>query len=332
MSNSDYSNSDLDGSNNVDQEGPITNSTGKLVMLGVMSLLLCVSMLMSIFTPLPVAFATVLYGRRKAYILGVICTIVAFTLTPTLGMMYFFCFLISVMIGEIIHRDLAPMRAMIKVGLMFIFFIAALGLASMQANNTTPKDFVVAQLKASVAKIEQQKVKLKGADAQELEMALVKLSQPEKVAEKVIEVLPSYLFVSVFFMLWTNLFLVLRSRRVLIKAKSFAYSEKTLLTFKVPEFFIWIVIPSLVLAIWGEESLGNTSSIVGTTLVYCFGVFYFFQGFGILIRLLDRAGIYGFIRTLLVMFLVVSLHWALALVGLFDMWVDFSRFTEKKSQ
>lgn len=302
----------------------------KLVALGLASILLCVSMLMSVFAPLPIAFAAVIYGRKKAYGLGVLCSFIAFVLNPSLGFMYAFCFAVSILISEIALGNKPPMRTLTKFGLGLLLVISTVTIGSIKANNMSAKQYIVEQIKQSVQKIEEQKKNLKGADTEELDLALVKLSQPEKVADQIIEVFPSYMFMSVFFVMWANLFLILRSRRILIKTKTFSFSEKDMLKFKVAEGVIWLVIPSLALSIFGEEHVGKTAAIIGTTLVYCFGVFYFFQGFGILMRLLDKWGIYGFFRTLLVMFLVISLHWVIALIGLFDMWVDFSRFTQKK--
>lgn len=302
----------------------------RLLFLAGASLLLSLSMVLSVFAASPISLAAIFYSRLKAYSLGLVCCVIAFFVSQSFGMMYVFGFILSIFISEIVIRNLSPVSSLVKSGLAIAAVVFAMTFIGLKSMNTTAKAFVVEQIKLSVAKIEEQKDKM-GAQEEEINQALMRLSNPENVADQILEVMPGYLFVSIFFVFWANLFLVLRSRRLILREQEFKYSEKDLLSFKVPEYLIWVVIPTLVVAIWGDEYIAKNSSNIAMTLIYGFGVFYFFQGFGIMIGLLDRAGIYGFIRTLLVMFIVVSMHWILAIVGLFDMWIDFSKLLQKKS-
>jgi hypothetical protein len=82
-------------------------------------------------------------------------------------------------------------------------------------------------------------------------------------------------------MLWFNMFLVLKSRRLLLSGNDYPHSEKELLNFKVPFGFVLLFAAGLVLAVWGSELGSVNYEALGTTIIKCLGIFYFFQGFGV---------------------------------------------------
>ena len=83
------------------------------------------------------------------------------------------------------------------------------------------------------------------------------------------------------------------------------------------------------MTMWGEF-LGEWGPVMGISLLKILGVFYFFQGFGIYVDFLDHVRIFGFLRSILVVLIVLTANQMLALVGLFDMFVNFRKFLKKK--
>ena len=158
------------------------------------------------------------------------------------------------------------------------------------------------------------------------------LSDPEKMADKMMVSLPNYFVVSVFFTLWVNLFLLLKSARFILRERGPLHTESSLIEFKVPEKAIYVLIPALALATWGNDLTGMNVENLGMFFLWLLGVFYFFQGFGIYSKFLTKMRIFGFIRTMLIIFTVFSAYWLLAIFGVLDLFVNFDRFFVNKSK
>ena len=313
-------------------------NTFRLLLMGVSSMLLCMSFLMSIFTPLPLAMSVLVYGRTKGHImisgfwlLNVVLSFGVFG-DITLFVFYSAACLFAVLVSELIIRKIQPVRGMVKSGLAFVAIAAIFIGAVIQTQDKPVKELIVSQIEKSGQVLEQQKEMLKKreSDTAESFQLIAMLSQPELLAQEIMKEAPSYFFIGIFLMIWVNLFLCLRMVRMLAPEVA-VYTERDLINFKVPDQLIWLVIVGFVLAIWGVE-LGNSwYPAIGMTLLKCLGIFYFFQGFGIYLDFLDFIRLGGFIRTLLVMVTVLSVSQVIALVGLFDMFINFRRFFKKSN-
>ena len=313
-------------------------NTLRLLLMGVASMLLCMSFLMSIFTPLPLAMSVLVYGRAKGHamisgfwLLNVVLSFGVFK-DITLFVFYSAACLFAVVISEAIIRKIHPVRAMVKSGLAFVAITALLTGGLLQTQDKSVKELLVAQIEKSGQVLEQQKeiLKKRESDTAESFQLIAMLSQPDLLAQEILKEAPSYFFIGVFLMIWVNLFLCLRMVRILAPEVAI-FTERDLINFKVPDQFVWLVIVGFILAIWGVD-LGNTwYPAVGMTLLKCLGIFYFFQGFGIYLDFLDFIRLGGFIRTLLVMVTVLSVSQIIALVGLFDMFINFRRFFKKSN-
>jgi hypothetical protein len=305
----------------------------RLAMLGVSSLLLCVSFLMSVLTPFPIALAAVLYGRKVGYGTGVVAWIVSLLLSSfifkdgTIFLIYSLSMLATIAIGEIAIRQIKPLRGMMIAGGSFLLLLSLIFTYAVKVNGLDVQKVLLTQLENSKEIIDSQKKLLEKSSGESKEAfeALALLNQPELIVDQVIKEAPSWFFVTTFLVLWLNLFLVLKSNRITRKWGKDQYSEFELLNIKVPDQMIWPVILSLLLALFGDR-LGVWYPIVGLNLLKCLGVFYFFQGFGIYLAFLDYVRIGGFIRTILIMLTVFTAFQVMALIGLFDMFVNFRRF------
>ena len=310
-------------------------STGRLVLLGLSSVVLCMSFIMSVFAPFPIAIAIILYGRTKGLLIGLLGLVLSFAFSAfyfsdlTLFGFYFCVLIFGFAIAEIVTRGISPVKGLVTFGLSFILILFAGFGSVIKSENMTVQQFVLKQLELSKSKLDQQKKLIEQSTQENAIEILQLLDRPDLIAKELIESLPSYLFMGVFVMLWFNMFLVLKSRRLLLTANEYPYSEKNLLNFKVPFGFVILLAVALVLVVWGKEIGYQYSEVVGFTIVKCLGIFYFFQGFGIFSDLLTFMGIMGFFRSLIVMVVIFMAYYLIVAAGLFDNWFDFRKYFEK---
>lgn len=311
-------------------------SIGRLLLLGASSVILCISFIMSVFAPFPLALAIIMYGRTKGYLVGVGGLVMSFLFASmlygdlTLFGFYFCVVIFGAGIAEIVLRGISPVKGMVIFGMSFIAVMAGAFMLMMSSLNTTPKAFILQQIEKSADKIAEQKKAVEMSGDKDSIQVLQLLDRPELLAKEMIASFPSYFFMGVFLMLWFNMFLVLKSRRLLFSGQDYPYSERNLLSFQVPFGFIIVLALALVMAIWGSEFGTFPFESIGVTIIKCLGIFYFFQGFGVFSDLLNFLGVFGFFRTLIVMITIFMASYLIAAAGLFDNWFDFRKYFVKR--
>ncbi len=311
-------------------------SKGRLILLGMSSVILCISFVMSVFAPFPLALASILYGRGLGVLTGLAGLGITFAfatfLYQDLTLFWFYgCVLIfGLGIAEIVVRNINPIKGIVIFGFAFILAVAGTGTYLLKSKNLTAEQFILQQMELSKDKIEQQKKVIEQSTDKDSIEVLQLLDRPDLLAKELIASFPAYFFMGVFLMLWFNSFLALKSRRLLLSAQDYPYTEKNLLNFKVPFSVIPVLIVGFVLAIWGN-SMGNLNwEPVGITIIKCLGIFYFFQGFGVMSDLLTFLGIMGFFRSIMVMIVILMANYLIAAAGLFDNWFDFRKYFVKR--
>ncbi len=311
-------------------------STGRLLLLGVSSVVLCISFIMSVFAPFPLALAFILYGRGKGILTGLAGLALSFAFAVlvykdyTLFGFYAGVFIFGFGIAEIVLRGISPVKGMVTFGLGFILLVSV-GIGSfIKSQNVTVEQFIVQQIEKSSDKIAEQKKLIEQSNDKDSIQALQLLDRPDLLAQTMKESFPAYFFIGVFLMLWFNMFLVLKSRRLLLSGNDYPHSEKALLNFKVPFGYVILLAAGLVLAIWGKELGSVNYETLGITIIKCLGIFYFFQGFGVFSDLLNFIGVSGFFRTLVVMIVIFTANYMIAAAGLFDNWFDFRKYFIKR--
>jgi len=311
-------------------------TTGRLLLLGVSSVILCVSFIMSVFAPFPLALAVIMYGRVKGYLTGLAGLALSFLFASavygdlTLFGFYICVFIFGIGIAEIVMRGKHPVKGMVSFGLGFILLVAGAFTMMMSSLKTTPREFIIEQIEKSADKIAEQKKAVEMSGDKDSIQVLQLLDRPDLLAKEMMESFPSYFFMGVFLMLWFNTFLVLKSRRLLFSGQEFSYDEKCLLNFQVLFGYVLILLVGLVLAVWGEKFGTLPYETIGFTIIKCMGIFYFFQGFGVFSELLNFIGIGGFARTLIVMITIFMGSYLIAVAGLFDNWFEFRKYFVKR--
>lgn len=310
----------------------------RLAALTVASLLLCLSFVMSFFTSFPVALGTFLYGRKKGYGAVAVAWALSFAISffllrdPMMTMFatYSASIFVTVATAEIALRNSSPMRGIVIGGIVLAGVVFGSLYASFNAANVGVKEFVVQQINDNKAQFEQGLKQPSGEANEEAFKLLALLEQPEKLADMLIAEAPAYIIMGIFIILWANVFLILKSKRAMLGMRE-QYTDKSLVEYKNPDQLIWVVIAALALAVFGDE-IDPNAVVIGTSTLKILGVFYFFQGFGLYVSFLDAMRLRGLLRTILVIATVMTASQVLALVGLFDMFVNFRRFMKKKDQ
>lgn len=310
-------------------------STARLLLLGVSSVVLCVSFIMSVFAPFPLALAVILYGRVKGILTGVLGLVLSFLFAAfvyqdlTLFGFYVGIFIFGLGIAEIVSRGISPVKGMVTFGLSFIFLISVAFMGIVKSENVGVEQFVLQQIEKSSDKLAEQKKIIEQSTQENSIEVLQLLDRPDLIAKEMVASLPGYFFIGVFLMLWFNMFLVLKGRRLLLAGNDYPYSERNLLNFKVPFGLVPVLIAGLIMAIWGKDLGYEATEVIGYNIIKCLGIFYFFQGFGVMSDLLTFMGIRGFFRSLIVMVIIFTANYLIAAAGLFDNWFDFRKYFVK---
>jgi len=306
-------------------------STSRMLLLGASSVVLCLSYLMAMFTPFPLAMATVLYGRARGYgmaLVGlVICALLGHFvfLEYTLAASYLCLAFTAVIIAESVLRNWSPVRSVVTTGLVLLAMLGGLFAGYVASQKLSVHAAVTEEVAAVIAKLEE----ASKAGNFNQSLADLGLARPAaEIAQEVITTIPGYLVMGVFFLLWTNMYLVLKGQRLLRVGEQ--HDESALLNFKMPFVGVYFVVAALSLVMWGAQLNPVWGEPAGQTLLKAVGVFYFFQGLGVILSVLNHFQVVGFFRTLFVMAVVFFIPWAVALVGLFDTWFDFDQKFKNK--
>lgn len=315
------------------QPPQLTNS--RLLLLGASAVILCMSFIISAFAPFPLALAIILYGRSKGYLTGAIGVVASFFITSyiyqdlTLFVLFCCVLLFAVVIAEIVLRGWEPVKSLLVFGSGFILAVAAALGIYLKSNNLTAYQYTIQLIEKSSDKIaEQRRIIEQSADKDAIQV-LQLLDRPDLIAKELLESFPGFFFVGVFLVLWFNMFLILKSRRLLLAGSDFIYTERHLLDFKVPFGFVFVLSAGLILATWGNDWGLHYSDVIGHTILKCLGVFYFFHGFGIMTDLLNFWGIMGIFRALIVFGVILTATYLVPIVGLLDNWFDFRKYLVK---
>lgn len=308
---------------------PPKQTLTQLLFLVIASVMLCVSRLMAVFTPFPLSLSILLFGVRKAsvaMVLGISLSVL-FSLfiysDITMVIFYLFMCIIAGGLAFCIHLELRPVKGVIYLASSIILMVALVVGFILANSEVGPVEMVAQQTRELIefySTSEEGKALIENLKSQNL------LEKPEVLAQNIVENAPSFFIMSILLMVWVNMYLVLRSRRLLDNRDHYKQSEGELINFKVPFSWVYLLIIGFLLLLIGEDYLQfDKAEVIGISILRILGIFYFFQGLGILLIALNLYRIIGFFRTIIIMMIVFFAPYALALTGLFDTWFDFRK-------
>lgn len=311
-------------------------TAGKLLFLAVISVALSSFGPLALFAPVPLTVAFLLYGRLLTFMIGIGCTALLWGLSLSVpnfpsafGGFYLVAFLYAVMVAEIIFRNVNPVRGLTFGGLLLVLLAGASIIAFDKISPVTLKDEILKQTTVFMNDLKKQQQNtpgLTGEEAMEFENFV---EHPEKLAAEIYRTLPSIVFVFSFFGLWISLFVTLRNSIIWRYKVHYKFNSADLLRFRTPDFFVWPLIASLVMIVGADYGLPVGTEAIGMNILYCLGVFYLFQGFGVYNDFLKFIRIGGFVKVLFLVFTLFMAYKYLALLGLFDLWFDFRKYFTK---
>lgn len=313
---------------------------GKLAFLCIISLALSVVGPLAIFAPLPMAIAFLMYGKLKTFSIVAFLSITTFVLSMTpnfpkdfayYGVILIFSSILAVSIASIVTNGEHPVKGLLKRGFLIFGCLFALVVLAELVSSTPLVDQIEAYVNKGIAEFKTHPTYKEITQAGGEKAALIEqaLNNPKEALTEFYRWVFSAVFVGVFFVLWLTLFMLLRNGVVWKQVHNYQYGLKDLVKFKVPEFFVYIIVFGLALFLGGEYFGGKTLEVIGGNILYCLGVFYFFQGMGLYLDFLSFVKITGILRNVLTIMTIFFAFRIVAIAGLFDLWVNFRKYFKK---
>ncbi len=311
-------------------------TVAKLLFLGVISIALSSFGPLALFAPVPLTVAFLLYGRLWTFVVGAVSLAVIWGIylsvkgfhVASVGM-YLVSFLYAILVAEIIFRNINPVRGLTFGGLFLVMISGSTLVAFNQLSPVTLKTEIHNQTALLMKDLKEQQKNASGLSGKEVMEFESFVDHPEKLSTQIYNSLPSIVFVFSFFGLWISLFVTLRNSIIWRYKVHYKFNSADLLRFKAPDFFVWPLIISLVMIVGTGYGLPPEAETVGTNIMFCLGVFYLFQGFGVYNDFLKFIRIGGFFKVLFLVFTLFMAYKFLALLGLFDLWFDFRKYFTK---
>ena len=291
---------------------------------------------MSIFTSFPVALGTLMYGRARGYTAVALAWVLSAVISgyvlndPSLLVFYTASVFVTVAVAEVALRNVAPMKGIVLGGVALCAIVFGSTYAGFRAADIDAKSYLAQLIEENKPNLQEGLKQQTGEANNNAFNFLALLEDPEALAEQILREAPVYIIIGVFATLWVNVFMLLKSKRTLLRVRK-PFTDRDLVQYKNPEHLIWVVIGALLLAVFGDQ-INEDATLIGVSALKVLGLFYFFQGFGLYVSFLDYMRLGGLLRSILVVATVMTANQVLALVGLFDMFVNFRRFMIRKDQ
>ena len=316
-------------------------SWGKLIFLGLMTYVLSSVSFLFPLAPIPLAIAVLMYGRRKGAGVVAACVALAYVMGQlALGIPsglpnVILASTIGFSVAQIVLSKQHPVRGLVLAGLaLFAIFLAGLGTVQLTYEGGVYQAVLdaVQQTAQTMQSTEQNKEFLASQHPIAEQMNYV-IDNPEETATAITRWMTVAGFVALFMGIWIALFLVLRNSPIWRQKVSYPFQAKDLLEGRMTEVAFWPLIAGLTLYVGGEYFMeAQLAEIVGGNILMALGVFYFFQGIGIYLETLDFFGIYGFLRSIMVVTVLIFAWEVIVLGGVFDMWINFRKWLVKKDE
>jgi len=309
----------------------------KIIFLFVLSLLMCSVGPFALFAPVPLTFAFLLFGRQLFLLSSSLIIISTFAVSTTypamapLGGFFILSFIYSLLIGEMIVRNLHPQKIVTySTGIVLLILLSLIVLFFSISEITfvgwlrTVVDSVIETVKISTG----DQLNSSSEQAQAIKEFI---ENPVQIVTEIKHWFLPFLFTGICFSIWGSLMIILRNSLVWSKVIAYDFDIQDLVSFKSPYVFVYPLIVGLVLMLIGPQQ-GIPFDVIGGNIVYCLGVIYFFQGFGVFSDLLTHWNVFGVMRSFVTILFILTAWKVLAIVGVLDTWINFRKFFKDKNK
>ena len=312
-------------------------SLAKLFFLISLSLFFVLSGALMFFATVPLAIAFILYGAKRAWLANgvtlVLCLILSLNYPNTLSVFvgYAGMLLISYLIASIVWNKENPITGVVKRGLGLIA-IGILVVASVEiAKPGLIESSVTSTVVMQAEKLHETLSTTTGAQGEMLRNLEDLMNKPEIIVDQFLMYGFGSFVAMVFLVLWVGMYIILKNAIVWLGVQSYPYGVRVMTRFRMPFEMVWPLIFALTLCVsYAYEVTGMWSNVIGANLLFSLGVFYFFQGTGLLVDLLRFWGILGFFRTAIVLVVAMTSYELLFMFGVLDTWINFRKFLNKE--
>lgn len=217
-----------------------------------------------------------------------------------------------------------PMHEVFKLAsVLALIILGSLYVVISGSQGAFKKEFISAVETQKIKWDESLKETMGTGDKDRFEL-MAMLDQPEFLYDEMLKQSPGFIVSSLIFIVWLNVFLILRyanrmsyQMSVYDEKGNLGTTEKLLFNFRVPDFLVWPTIIVLALSLFRDQ-VGETMYVIGSNCVVVFGVLFFFQGISLYNQFLDYIKMRGFWKTFFLMFTILGAFQFVALMGLMD--------------
>lgn len=284
-----------------------------------LSMMLFQSVILSLFTPLPQMYCYLRLGRWAGLSIPLI-VFALFSLAGTgAGYSYLLQFALpGILLSEAIRRRYSVERAFFIT--VVTVLILSLGSLAFYASNKglSSEDLVAGFVERVLDETIAFNEKAVGSKEQVREF--------KRAAPIVVEIVSSLYYslaaIALMLTLWLNVIGLSRIARKSGLAPPFGALSK----WKAPEHLVWVAVAGGIALLSGHD----LAEQLGINLLLLLFVIYFFQGMAIISYMLKKREVSTFLKGAAYILAVWYFSVIVALVGLFDIWVDFRKLSPAK--
>lgn len=301
----------------------------RFALMTMMTVTFYVTGAFSILAFAPMAVALLLFGQVKGSVLSGICfmaiALLSFWAEAKTEYILGFAFIIflSQISAYLIRRNLSPRIIFLYLNFGFAALVLLLGgfvLAQFEGGYTA----LIEKLISGTTDVFQFQSADQAAQFKEQLFEMPLLGVKQKF------LLPVLMMMFGAFQLWLGVVFILRFSQQWRQQVGYRSTIRELIQFKNPEWLIYPVLVLISLLLIGHQQKWELMNIGVISLLFFISFFYFLQGFGVYADFLRYLRLRGFMRILFVFVAVVFMSRLLAIVGFFDLWINFRKFFKKQ--
>ncbi len=275
--------------------------------------------LLSFLAPVPLSLAFLIYGNIKtlkwAAGLLILLTLGAFAVPAqsVVAIAYTLSIVYAYAISLFIRCDIPPIRCIIYTGTSLMAFLWATVLGCELLLEGGVQGYLQNVVEASLAQLPQGEQ-----------------FDPQIFLDYLYNMGPIYITVVPFVAFWLCFFLVMRNFFLWGHRVAYSYSSLDLVRFRTSDYLLYPLAFGLGTSLLGFHLEDGGIRLLGHVLLGLTGVFYFFQGFGVFLDFLNHFKLVGILKSLLLVLTVALAQVWLAILGVFDAWLNLRGFLKKK--